>query len=79
MCSASVVGFAGIFLGFILGGLISFIMIKIINIISFGWSIDIFIPYTSITGLLFLLYITIITSVFIPVSYIKKIDIKFSN
>jgi putative ABC transport system permease protein len=78
MCSASIVGFAGIFLGFILGSLISFIMIKVINIISFGWSIDIFVPYHSIIGLLFLLYIAIIASVFIPVSYIKKIDVKKS-
>jgi putative ABC transport system permease protein len=78
MCSASIVGLAGIFLGFILGGLISFIMIKIINIISFGWLIDIFIPYSSIAGLLVLLYITIIASVFIPVSYIKKINVKKS-
>jgi putative ABC transport system permease protein len=78
MCSASIVGLSGILLGFILGGLISFIMIKIINIISFGWSIDIFIPYSSIAGLLFLLYITIILSIFIPVSYIKKINVKKS-
>ena len=76
LCSASIVGFLGIFLGLILGSLISFIMIKIINTISFGWSINIFIPYFSITCLLFLLYITIVISVFIPVSYIKKIDVK---
>lgn len=78
LCSASIVGFSGIFLGLILGSIISFIMIKTINTISFGWAINISIPYFSITYLLFILYITIIVSVFIPVAYIKKIDIKKS-
>ncbi|MDY6822027.1 MAG: FtsX-like permease family protein, partial [Deferribacterota bacterium] len=76
--SASVVGFAGIIIGALLGAIISFIMIKIVNIVSFGWTIDIFIPFISILGLLFLLYVTIIISVFLPISYIKKIDVKES-
>lgn len=42
------IGCSGVFLGIILGGFLSILLIQVVNRISFGWSIKIFIPLPGI-------------------------------
>lgn len=74
--SAGIVGITGIFLGTIMGPLMSIIFIHVVNKISFGWEIHFKIPYlylSLVTGMLFLITLS---AGLLPSKIARKIDPK---
>ncbi|MBM4135643.1 MAG: FtsX-like permease family protein [Nitrospira sp.] len=74
--SASIVGITGIFLGTIMGPLMSIIFIHVVNKISFGWEIHFKIPFLYLSFVTLILFLTTVTAGFIPSKVARKIDPK---
>jgi len=72
--SAGIIGIAGIFLGAILGPLMSMILIYVVNKISFGWEIHFRIPFFYLSAITMILFITTLFAGFLPSKVAKKID-----
>lgn len=67
-------GILGAILGISLGGVLVFMIIKVVNIISFGWEISIYIPYLSaIFVVSSIVFLTVLTG-FYPSIIMKKIN-----
>lgn len=78
MISAGFIGFCGIIYGVILGFILSFITIKVVNTISFGWSISIHLNAVKIFITLVILLIFVILAGILPLKTIKQTDPKKS-
>jgi len=78
MISAGFIGFCGIIYGVILGFILSFITIKVVNTISFGWSISIHLNAVKIFITLMILLIFVILAGILPLKTIKQTDPKKS-
>ncbi len=74
--SAGIVGISGIFLGSMMGLMISIIIIEVINRLSFGWSVHFSIPFFYLFVLTTVLLLTILTAGIIPSKVARKIDPK---
>ncbi len=74
--SAGISAVSGIFLGVILGLLISIIFIKVVNQISFGWIVNYQIPFLFLFLLTIILFISTTLAGFFPSTIAKKIDPK---
>jgi putative ABC transport system permease protein len=74
--SAGIVGITGIFLGTILGPLISAIFIHVVNKISFGWEIHFQIPFFYLSVITLILFLTTLFAGFLPSKVARKIDPK---
>jgi ABC-type antimicrobial peptide transport system permease subunit len=74
--ASGIVGTAGIFLGALMGLLMSIIFINVINKISFGWEIHFFIPVSYLTGVAVLLLFATLCAGLIPSKVARKIDPK---
>lgn len=74
--AAGIVGITGIFLGTLMGLLMSIIFINVINKISFGWEIHFFIPVSYLTGVAVLLFLTTLFAGLIPSRVARRIDPK---
>jgi putative ABC transport system permease protein len=74
--SAGIVGITGIFLGTILGPLMSTIFIHVVNKISFGWEIHFQIPFLYLSVVIFILFLTTLFAGFLPSKVAQKIDPK---
>ncbi len=74
--SAGISATSGIFLGVILGILISIIFIKVVNQISFGWVVTYQIPFLFLFFLTVILFISTTLAGFFPSTIAKKIDPK---
>lgn len=74
--SAGIVGIAGIFLGTLLGPLMSIIFINVVNKISFGWEIQFKIPIIYQIAITTLLFCTILLAGLLPSKVARKIDPK---
>jgi putative ABC transport system permease protein len=74
--SSSIIGLAGIFYGLLLGGMLSFIIVKIVNTVSFGWSITFYIKSVKLFFTLFILFLFVILSGCLPIKTIKQTDPK---
>ncbi len=74
--SAGISAVSGIFLGFILGFLISIIFIKVVNQISFGWVVTYQIPFLFLFLLTIILFVSTTLAGFFPSTIAKKIDPK---
>jgi ABC-type antimicrobial peptide transport system permease subunit len=68
------IGITGIFLGAILGPLMSTILIYIVNKISFGWEIHFRIPVIYLLSVMMSLFLTTLFAGFLPSKVAKKID-----
>lgn len=74
--ASGIVGIAGIFLGALMGLLMSIIFINVINKISFGWEIHFFIPVSYLAGVAVLLFFATLCAGLIPSKIARKIDPK---
>jgi ABC-type antimicrobial peptide transport system permease subunit len=74
MLSAGIVGVSGIFLGSLLGPLMSFILIHVVNKISFGWEIHFQIPFFYLSAVILILFLTTVFAGYLPSKVAKKID-----
>jgi putative ABC transport system permease protein len=74
--SAGISAMSGIFLGVVLGLLISIIFIKVVNQISFGWIVNYQIPFLFIFLLTIILFVSTTVAGFFPSAIAKKIDPK---
>ncbi len=74
--SAGISAVSGIFLGVILGLLISIIFIKVVNQISFGWIVNYQIPFLFLFFLTIILFVSTTLAGFFPSTIAKKIDPK---
>lgn len=74
MLSAGLVGVAGIVLGMLLGPVMSFILIQVVNKISFGWEIHFRVPVLSLSAVTFILFVTTVFAGFLPSKVARKID-----
>jgi len=74
--SAGIVGITGIFLGTLLGPLMSIIFINVVNKISFGWEIHFKIPVTYLISITTLLFCATILAGLLPSKIARKIDPK---
>lgn len=74
--SAAITALSGVLMGSVIGGILSVILVKVINAISFGWTIHFHVPIASLFGVLAILLIMVILSGMIPISLIRKIDPK---
>ncbi|OGW40945.1 MAG: hypothetical protein A2Y97_03140 [Nitrospirae bacterium RBG_13_39_12] len=72
--SAGIVGVTGIFLGTLLGPLMSIIFIHVVNKISFGWEIHFKIPFLYLSLVTIVLFLTTLTAGLIPSKIARKID-----
>jgi putative ABC transport system permease protein len=72
--SAAIIGTTGIFLGTLLGSLMSTILIYVVNKISFGWEIHFRMPFFSLLFVTAVLFLTILFAGFLPSKVAKKID-----
>jgi putative ABC transport system permease protein len=74
--SAGIVGITGIFLGMLLGPLMSIIFINVVNKISFGWEIHFKIPVMYMISITILLFFTTLLAGLLPSKVARKIDPK---
>ena len=72
--SAGIVGLAGIFFGSLLGPLMSIILVRVVNKISFGWEIDFKIPFLYLSAVTMVLFLTTLISGVLPSKVARKID-----
>ncbi len=72
--SAGIIGVAGIALGYIMGHLISLVIIHVINKISFGWEVHLKMPIINLTVLTIVLLFSILMAGLIPSKVARKID-----
>jgi len=74
--SAGIIGLFGTLYGLLLGGILSVIIIKVVNTKSFGWQVDYDINFLKISLLLFTLVIFVIFAGILPFKTIKQLDPK---
>jgi putative ABC transport system permease protein len=74
--SAGIIGITGIFLGTIMGPLMSIIFIHVVNKISFGWEIHFRIPFFYLSLVTLILFLTTLLSGLLPSKVARKIDPK---
>ncbi len=74
--SAGIVGVTGIFLGGIMGPLMSIIFIEVINKVSFGWEIHFHIPYLYLSIVTAVLFLITLSAGLIPLNVAKGVDPK---
>lgn len=74
--SAGIVGITGIFLGMLLGPLMSIIFINVVNKISFGWEIHFKIPFIYLISITTLLFCATLLAGLLPSKLARKIDPK---
>ena len=74
--SAGLIGVAGTVYGFILGYILSEIIVKVVNTKSFGWSIAFQIDLAKNLYLLIILIFFVILSGLLPIKTIKQLDPK---
>ena len=74
--SAGIVGIAGIFLGAIMGLLMSIIFIQVVNKISFGWEIRFQIPFSYLFLITSVLFLATLLAGMLPAKVARKIDPK---
>jgi len=74
--SAGIIGLFGALYGVLLGGILSVIIIKVVNTKSFGWQVDYDINLLKISLLLFILVIFVIFAGILPIKTIKQLDPK---
>ena len=72
--SAAIVGITGIFLGAVLGPIMSIILIRVVNKISFGWEIHFKIPFLYLSAVTIVLFLTTLISGVLPSKVARKID-----
>jgi ABC-type antimicrobial peptide transport system permease subunit len=64
----------GIFLGALMGPLMTMILIHVVNKISFGWEIHFRIPFLYLFGVMLILFLTTLFAGFLPSKVAKRID-----
>ncbi|MDK2792590.1 MAG: putative transport system permease protein [Deferribacteres bacterium] len=74
--SATVIGILGTIYGSIPGGILSIIIIRVVNTKSFGWTIEFDVRYFKLFILLLILIIFVSIAGFLPVRTFKKVDPK---
>jgi len=74
--SAGIVGITGIFLGTLLGPLMSIVFINVVNKISFGWEIHFKIPVMYLISITILLFFATLMAGLLPSKVARKIDPK---
>ncbi len=74
--SAGIVGIAGIFLGTIMGPVISMVIIHVINRLSFGWEVSFKIPLLPLSALTVVLFLTSLAAGYLPSRVARKVDPK---
>jgi putative ABC transport system permease protein len=74
--AAGIVGIAGIFLGALMGPMMSMVFIYVVNKISFGWYIQFHMPYFYLSVVMLLLFLTTLAAGFLPSKVAQKIDPK---
>ncbi|MEW6215058.1 MAG: FtsX-like permease family protein, partial [Nitrospirota bacterium] len=74
--SAGIVGITGIFLGTIMGPLMSIIFIHVVNKISFGWEVHFKIPFLYLSFVTMILFLTTLSAGLIPSKVARRIDPK---
>ena len=74
MLSSGITGITGIFLGTLLGPLMSIILIRVVNKISFGWEIHFKMPVLSLAVVTLILFITTLLAGLLPSKVAQKID-----
>ncbi|HSB31935.1 MAG TPA: FtsX-like permease family protein [Candidatus Sulfobium mesophilum] len=74
--SAGIVGVTGIFLGGIMGPLMSVIFIEVINKVSFGWEIHFHIPFYYLLIVTAVLFLITLSAGLIPLNVAKGVDPK---
>jgi putative ABC transport system permease protein len=72
--SAGIVGVTGIFLGTLIGPLMSIIFIHVVNKISFGWEIHFDMPYFYLLLVTLILFLTTLSAGLLPSKVARKID-----
>jgi len=72
--SAGIIGVTGIFLGSLLGSLMSIILIYVVNKISFGWEIHFQVPFLYLSAVTLILFLTTMFAGFLPSKVAKTID-----
>jgi putative ABC transport system permease protein len=72
--SAGIIGVTGIFLGILMGPLMSIIFIHVVNKISFGWEIHFRIPFSYLSLVTLILFLTTLLAGIIPSKVARKID-----
>ena len=72
--SAGIIGAAGIALGYLMGPLISLVIIHVINKISFGWEVSLTLPLVTLTVLTIILMLSLLVAGLIPSKVARKID-----
>jgi len=72
--SAGIIGITGIFLGSLLGSLMSIILIYVVNKISFGWEIHFQVPFLYLSVVTLILFLTTIFAGFLPSKVARTID-----
>jgi putative ABC transport system permease protein len=72
--SAGIVGVTGIVLGTFLGPLMSFILIHVVNKISFGWEIHFQLPLFYLSAVTAVLFLTTLLAGYLPSKVARKID-----
>ncbi|MDQ7787170.1 MAG: FtsX-like permease family protein [Thermodesulfovibrionales bacterium] len=74
--SAGFIGIVGIFLGSLMGPMMSMVFIYVVNKISFGWYIQFHVPYLYLSVVLLLLFLTTLAAGLLPSKVAQKIDPK---
>ncbi|MFQ3608606.1 MAG: FtsX-like permease family protein [Chloroherpetonaceae bacterium] len=75
LIEAFLMGVIASILGVICGCLLSLILIYVINVQSFGWTIQIYLPYITIGGAVLLVLCTALVSGWIPARYAMRLAI----
>jgi putative ABC transport system permease protein len=75
LIEAFLMGIIASILGVVCGFVLSLILIYVINVQSFGWTIQIYLPYLTIAGAVLLVLVTALVSGWIPARYAMRLAI----
>ena len=75
LIEAFLMGIIASILGVACGCALSLILIYVINVQSFGWTIQIYLPYLTIAGAVLLVLVTALVSGWIPARYAMRLAI----
>jgi putative ABC transport system permease protein len=74
MLSSGILGITGIVMGTLLGPLMSIILIRVVNKISFGWEIHFRMPFFALSVVMLIVFVTTLLAGLLPSKVAQKIE-----
>ena len=76
---AGILGIGGTTLGVGTGAVLAWLLVHVINLQSFGWTIDLAPPYARLSGSVALVFAATLASALVPAREAARLDVRFER